>query len=139
MAIIHGGETVKGGFYWNAAKWDATFVEGERGVLPGGQGDVFRRIPVVLALLSAPLMGALFVMFLPFVGIALLLQQMGLASVEVVGRLLDRVMMAISPSWQPGMAYLAGKQRKAAKAQSKARDAASPLDDLAKDIEERRK
>jgi len=139
MAIIHGGDTVKGGFYWNAAKWDATFVEGERGLLPGDTTDVFRRIPVALALLSAPLMGALFVMFLPFVGIALLLQQMGLASVEVVGRSIDRVMMAVSPSWQPGMAYLAGKQRKATKARTTSPNANAPLDDLAREIEERRK
>ena len=90
MARIHGGETVKGGFYWNLAKWDATFVEGGSGVLPGGREDEYRRIPVALALLAAPLMGALFVIFLPFVGIALMFKQMGIASLELAGRVLDR-------------------------------------------------
>jgi hypothetical protein len=138
MALNHGGETVKGGFYWNMEKWDATFIEGAQGVLPGTGQDVFRRIPVGLALLSAPIMGALFVMFLPFIGIALLLQQLGIASFERVGRMVERLMMAVSPSWQPGTAYLACKGRKAAEKQPD-EPAAAPLDELAKEIEERRK
>jgi hypothetical protein len=139
MATNYSGETVKGGFYWNARKWDATFVEGERGVLAGEAGDQFRRIPVALALLAAPAMGALFVMFLPFIGIALLLQQMGIASLELAGRLVDRVMMAVSPSWQPGMAYLAGRKRNTSKKAEVAPTAPGTLDELAKEIEERRK
>jgi hypothetical protein len=136
MALIHGGETVEGGFYWNMANWDATFVEGERGVLPGTTADVFRRIPVVAALLAAPIMGALFVMFLPFIGIALLLQQAGLASVALAGRAVERVMMAVSPSWQPGMAYFAGRKREGTKETT---SAPATLDALEKDIDERRK
>jgi hypothetical protein len=137
MALIEGGKTVKGGFYWNAAKWDATFVEGRQGVLPGGADDAYRRIPVGLALLAAPIMGALFVMFLPFIGIALLLQQMGIASFDLAGRVVERVMMAVSPSWQPGTAYLAGKNRR--KANEAGSPADQPLDELGKDIDERRK
>jgi hypothetical protein len=138
MATNHGGETVKGGFYWNAAKWDATFVEGTEGVLPGATDDAYRRIPVALALLAAPVMGALFVMFLPFIGIGLLLQQMGLASFDFAGRMVERVLMTVSPSWQPGMAYFAGKGRKQAKKDGVAQ-ADAPLDELAQEIEERRK
>ena len=90
MTPIHGGETVKGGFYWNLAKWDATFVEGREGILPGDARDDYRRIPVALALLAAPLMGALFVMFLPFIGIALMLKQMGVATLALASRAFDR-------------------------------------------------
>jgi hypothetical protein len=138
MATTHGGNTVKGGFYWNAAKWDATFVEGEQGLLPGGPDDTYRRIPVALALLAAPIMGALLVMFLPFIGIALLLQQVGIASFELSGRIVERIMMAVSPTWQPGMATLAGKGRKQEKLDGNA-PAEAPLDELAQEIEERRK
>jgi hypothetical protein len=136
MAFIHGGETVKGGFYWNMANWDATFVEGEQGVLPGTAADAFRRIPVVAALLAAPIMGALFVMFLPFIGIVLLMQQAGLAAVALAGRGVERVMMAVSPSWQPGMAYFAGRKRNGSKGDTATPDA---LDALEKEIDERRK
>ena len=98
MTPIHGGETVKGGFYWNLAKWDATFVEGRAGVLPGDGRDDYRRIPVALALLAAPLMGALFVIFLPFIGIALMLKQMGVATLALAGRAFDRSVEAVVPA-----------------------------------------
>lgn len=139
MASTHGGDTVRGGFYWNTQKWDANFVEGESGMLPGAADDDYRRIPVGLVLVAAPVMGALFVIFLPFIGIALMLQQMGIASAEVAGRMLERVAPAVSPSWQPRMAYLARKGRKPADEATTATPSEAPLHGLAKEIEERRK
>ena len=131
------GDTVKGGYYWNMQKWDATFVEGPAGDLPGGGDEVFRRIPTRLLLVAAPLMGALFVMFLPFIGIALLLQHIARAAVEAAGQTVERVLRSVSPAWRPGMAFLAGKAGKKRAAEKP--DAAPELDALEKEIEERRK
>jgi hypothetical protein len=137
MAIIRGGDTVRGGYYWNAEKWDATFVEGTEGVLPGSPMERYRRVPVPLLLVGAPIMGALFVMFLPFIGIALLVQQMTRAGVELVGDAVERVLMSVSPTWRPGMAFLAGR---AARRRNKQHDGASneTLTELEKEIRARR-
>jgi hypothetical protein len=68
-----GGETVKAGFYWHADGWEIVPVSGEGGVLPGTAEDRYVRLPALGMLLLAPVMGGLFVVFLPLIGIALLL------------------------------------------------------------------
>ena len=68
----NGGETVTGGFYWNQATWHLENVEGKVGTLPGGELTHYVRVPTLLLFVLAPLMGALFVVFLPFIGFALL-------------------------------------------------------------------
>jgi hypothetical protein len=67
-----GGEKVGGGFYVNRRTWEITVVNRE-GVLAGGLEDRYARIPALVALILAPLAGAAFAMFLPFVGIAMVL------------------------------------------------------------------
>jgi hypothetical protein len=92
MGTRRGGDTVKGGYYWNLERWDATFVEGSAGELPGSPREIYRGIPTVALLFAAPIMGALFVIFLPFIGIALLLQHIARAAVEAAGEALENVM-----------------------------------------------
>lgn len=72
MFKFKGGDVVKGGFYWNQAKWHLENVEGKFGTLPGEEADRYARVPTLVLFLLAPLMGALFVVFLPFIGFALL-------------------------------------------------------------------
>lgn len=84
-----GGELVKGGFYWNQAHWRLENVEGPAGRLGGDEHTRYARVPTLLLFLLAPLMGALFVIFLPFAGFALLAgmavgKAMGLLSLKRV-------------------------------------------------------
>ena len=72
MFTHKGGETVKGGFYWNRGTWHLENVEGRTGTLPGDAETRYVWIPTLLMLVLAPIMGGLFVVFLPFVGFALL-------------------------------------------------------------------
>ena len=94
MATMRGGDTVKEGYYWNLERWDATFVEGPAGELPGSPREIYRRIPAIALLSGAPIMGALFVMFLPFIGIALLLRHIARAGVEAAGDAIEGVMQS---------------------------------------------
>ena len=73
MKRFEGGSRVKGGFYFNQQSWDLVTVSGKTGVLPGTAKDLHLKIPVLLMLLGAPIIGATLVMFLPFAGIALFL------------------------------------------------------------------
>lgn len=68
-----GGDVVKGGFYWNQALWHLENVEGKVGSLPGDENTRYARVPTPALFVLAPLMGALFVVFLPFIGFALLI------------------------------------------------------------------
>ena len=135
MAISRGGDTVKGGYYWNPEKWDPTLVEGPAGELPGSSSEMYRGIPTILLLVVAPVMGALFVMFLPFIGIALLLQHITRAAVEAAGEMMDRGLRTVTPAWRPGMALLAGKAER--KRHGRKPEVNAELDALGKKIDER--
>jgi hypothetical protein len=66
-----GGNRVDGGFYVNRRTFDLVTVSGKKGVLPGEANDLYLKVPTLAMAVAAPLLGASFVIFLPFVGIAL--------------------------------------------------------------------
>jgi hypothetical protein len=66
-----GGEHVKAGFYWNLGEWEAAIIPREGGILNGGAEARYARIPLPVLLFLAPLMGATYAMFLPFIGFAM--------------------------------------------------------------------
>ena len=74
MTTYKGGETVKAGFYWNQGRWAAEVVPAAGGQLPGDTAATYRRIPWPALLVIAPVMGGAFAMFLPFIGLAMLVQ-----------------------------------------------------------------
>jgi hypothetical protein len=69
---FNGGDTVGYGFYWNVGEWEAQIVPKEGGELKGTAAANFVRLPLLALLVLAPLMGAAFAFFLPFIGFALL-------------------------------------------------------------------
>jgi hypothetical protein len=107
-----GGTAAKNGFYWNLGKWEMTLVPKQGGILPGGAADKYLKVPVVGLLVLAPLMGAAYAMFLPFIGFAMLFTFLGkkafaMGRSEAVG-----VAATMSSDWRPGEAYLASGQKK---------------------------
>jgi hypothetical protein len=68
-----GGETVRYGFYWSVGEWEAQIVPKEGAQLKGTPANSFVRMPLLALLVLAPLMGAAFAFFLPFIGFAMLL------------------------------------------------------------------
>jgi hypothetical protein len=68
---FRGGDTVRFGFYWNRREWEARIVPKEGGTLPGAPEVTYLRLPLVAVLVLAPLMGAAYAMFLPFIGFAM--------------------------------------------------------------------
>ena len=69
----NGGDTVRFGFYWNLAEWEAQIVPKEGGQLKGTPVDRYLRLPLLALLVLAPLMGAAYAFFLPFIGFAMLI------------------------------------------------------------------
>jgi hypothetical protein len=67
-----GGNNTKGGFYLKKGEWEIVTVEGKNGPLPGGLECEYIKLPAILFVPLAMVMGALYVMFLPFIGFAML-------------------------------------------------------------------
>lgn len=87
MTARTGGTQAKAGFYWNPRTWAITTLSGEGGTLPGGEGDRFFRLPTLAMLVLAPVMGGLFVVFLPFIGFAVLFAHLGRKGTRTATRL----------------------------------------------------
>lgn len=67
-----GGNETKGGFYWKKGDWEIVTVEGKRGVLPGTEDVEYIRIPGILFIPVALTISIVYVVFLPFIGFAML-------------------------------------------------------------------
>jgi hypothetical protein len=88
-----------------------TTLPRQGGILPGGPDDQYIRVPVLAMLFLAPLMGGLYVMFLPFIGFAMVFSLLGRKSAALAYSGFMEVATTVAPRWQPGEAYLAGKRK----------------------------
>ena len=109
MARFDGGSRVPGGYYWNPGQWSVTPVAKDGEMLPGSASDRYLRIHWLVALLLAPLLGGLFVVFLPFIGFAMFFQWV-FHKVTGTAREGARDLAAtVTPGWRPGEVHLTGR------------------------------
>lgn len=105
---FQGNQAVQSGYYLNASRWAIEPVAEDGGRLPAGPGR-WRRVPTAAALLATPLLGLAFLMFLPFVGFALVAQ----AALAPVARFFREAAVglaaAMSPGYAVGAAHLTGQ------------------------------
>jgi hypothetical protein len=114
-----GGTAAKGGFYWNLGQWEMIMVPKQGGILPGEAGERYLRVPIIGLLVVAPLMGALYAFFLPFIGFAMLFAFLGKKALAMGRSGAVEVAAPLARDWRPGEAYLAsGKTRTAADAEN---------------------
>lgn len=73
MLNYQGSERVKRGLYWDMKKWDMAAIPKEGGILPGTEENRYIKFPTPLFLVLAPFMGLVYVIFLPFIGFAIVL------------------------------------------------------------------
>ncbi|HEU4382644.1 MAG TPA: hypothetical protein VFR85_03985 [Anaeromyxobacteraceae bacterium] len=137
MTTSIGGTAVRSGYYWNLGKWEITPVERDGGQLPGGRGDKFLRIPVLLVLALLPMLGGLFVVFLPVIGFVLVFEAAVRPIVGLFKKSATELASTVTPGWAPGEAHLTGKRAE------KGEEAGAPraderLETLSKEIEEKR-
>ena len=102
--------TVAPGLYWNRSRWEMTLLMAP-GVLPWASEAAYWKIPTLAFMLVAPLMGALYVCFLPFVGFAMVLNYAARGAKYLAVDVFMRLMVLLSPHWAPGEAYLASKRK----------------------------
>ena len=118
--LTNGGHTVQAGTYWNLSNGSRVQMEQE-GVLPGSGTTRYIKAPVPVMLMAAPVIGLVFAVFLPFIGIAMTLNLIGKKLVEGV---VSAAAGSVSFGWRPIEAYLAGrKTKKEARAKKENKDA----------------
>jgi hypothetical protein len=120
----NGGTQVKGGFYFNPHGLRIVAVSGKTGLLAGEPSERFIRIPALAVLLLAPILGGMFVVFLPVIGFVLVGQYFARMAAKTVTRTAGSMAGNVAPAWRPGESYLAGKpeEKPAAKAEDKQKE-----------------
>ena len=97
MTTYTGTQDVDPGLYVNTGSLRLTSVE-RRGALPGGANEHYRRVPMLVMLLLAPLLGLAFVIFLPFIGFAVMLRLLGEKLMQVVSPAARRATATVVPA-----------------------------------------
>ena len=138
MARFNGGSSVPGGTYWNPRHWSVTPVRNDGEKLPGTPADRYLRIHFVTALLLAPLLGGLMVVFLPFIGLYLTAQAAVRPLVGMFQRSAQDLAATVTPGWAPGAAHFTGK-RSEEKTAEEAPSKEAKLEELAKEIDAKRR
>jgi len=68
-------EAAKVGFYVDTRTFELELHRKNGSALPGGNSDVYVRVPALALLFLGPVMGFFFVIFLPFIGFALVARE----------------------------------------------------------------
>lgn len=120
MKRYTGKQTVEPGLYLNLRQL-AFEAKDVAGPLPGEPADVYRRVPVVVMLALAPLVGLAFVVFLPFIAFATVAWLGAVKGTELAANVARPAVRALRPGWEPALAYLS--RSKPAKADKPETDA----------------
>ena len=136
MAKYNGGMQVEGGYYWNPRNWEVEVVPGEGGRLKGAAEARYVKVPFPLLFVIVPLLGALFLMFLPLIGFALF----GYAIVKKVTGGVKQGATELASTLQPGQfaageAYFTGKPGEEKKGEA---PKSPEIEKLEKEIEARK-
>ncbi len=136
MAKYVGGNKVDGGYYWHAGSWKVEVVPPEGGRLPGAESAHYVKVPFLLLFVLVPIMGALFLMFLPVIGFVMFAYAAGRKVGLFAKKGAEDLAATVSPGWQPGEAHFTGKP-----GEEKPTDGKAPerIEKLQKEIEEKRK
>jgi hypothetical protein len=143
MARYTGGNAVSGGYYWNPSRWEVEVVPSEGGRLKGPPEARYVKLPFPLLFVVVPLLGALFLIFLPLIGFALF----GYAIVKKVTGFAKKSATELASTVAPGgfatgAAHFTGKpgeeeHREGEHGQGEA-EAQAEMERLAREIEARK-
>ncbi len=103
MLKYSGGHKVGKGTYWDLSNGGRIDIPNE-GVLPGDKNSTYTRFPPSVMLLLGPILGLLYVIFLPFIAIAMMISLLA-------EKIFKGMWNIASFGWRPTEAYLAGKRK----------------------------
>jgi hypothetical protein len=115
MFTHRGGHKVQKGTYWNLGRGERVDIANE-GILPGDRSIQYIKMSTAAVLLAGPVIGLLYAVFLPFIGIAMTLMLIGK---KLTTGLAHAAVKSATFGWKPIEAYLDGKQRRKKEAKEK--------------------
>jgi hypothetical protein len=102
---------VGGGYYWNASNWEVEVVPSEGGKLAGGAAARYVKVPFPALFVIVPLLGATFLMFLPFIGFGLFAYAVAKKLASLVTKSATELASTVQPGgFATGSAYFTGKE-----------------------------
>ena len=134
MTSCNGNSKVKSGYYFSTNTFGVEVIGEDGGTLPGPSTTRYVSVPFPLLFVVVPVVGLAFLMFLPFIGFALL----GVAMARsVTGRLHEgagALAATVAPPHATGAAYLGGREGE------EKNEAVTPeVEKLEKEVAEKRK
>jgi len=112
------GDRAGKGNYWNFSTGERITMSAE-GELPGKDDTVYYKANPIVILAAAPVLGLIYAVFLPFIGIAILLR---VAVAKMLGGTAEGLSRVATFNWSPSAAYLAGRRHKKAAKEGKAQE-----------------
>ena len=106
MLKHNGGDRVGKGTYWNLTNGERIDIRDE-GILPGEAKKAYYRMPAAAIIVAGPVLGLMYALFLPFIGIAMLVKLVGQKAGAGV---MEMVHGSASFGWRPSESYLTGKK-----------------------------
>jgi hypothetical protein len=134
MKTTNGGSAVTSGYYLSRDSWQIVPVQHDGERLPGVAAHHYVKLPLAAVFTVMPVLGALMVVFLPFIGLALVAKQLARPLAGLFTRSAQDLAATVTPGWAPGAAHFTGKSSEAGR-----RGASDRLDRLAREIAERRR
>ena len=105
MKTYTGRQTVEAGLYLNTKTYTVQMLD-KAGTLDGTELETYRRVPMFVMLAAAPVLGLAYVMFLPFLGFAMVLHLLGTKTMQLAGEAATEGVRVLRPSWAPALAFL---------------------------------
>ena len=118
MLKHNGGDRVGKGTYWNLTNGERIDIRDE-GILPGDVKKAYYRMPAAAIIVAGPVLGLMYALFLPFIGIAMVVKLVGQ---KVGGGVMEMVHGSASFGWRPSESYLTGKKEKEANKDKASKD-----------------
>ena len=105
--LYKGGHKVETGTYWDTSTGERVDVQKEQ-ALPGNDHTIYIKAKSGLVLIAGPILGLVFAIFLPFIGIVMTLGQAGR---KVADSAIGHAAQSVSFGWRPIEAYLTGRKK----------------------------
>jgi hypothetical protein len=134
MTTYNGNSKVKSGYYFSTNTLGVEVISDDGGTLPGPATRRYVSVPFPALFVIVPVVGLAFLMFLPFIGFALL----GYAIVQrVTGHVskgADALAATVAPPHATGAAYLGGHE-----GEKKNEEVSPEIEKLEKEVADKRK
>ena len=109
MTKLNAGTPVNRGYYFSMKNWSVNPIEKDGTTLHGEAGEQFIPVPLPVAVMLAPVLGAAFLMFMPFIGFYLTAQTALRPVARMFKKSTTEIAASMSPGLQPGTAHLTGR------------------------------